>query len=852
MQHNDTREPRVLTLGMLGTGEHRANEKMIVDELIRTIVRDDPNQSFYLLDGPGGRPSKTEKKHPMLGTYDPMIEFDPDTGQFSEIKEPKRRSKEYQERLKTIPAEQLKKMQELKAIPTVQLKKTKIHKAGGVISGSGYREAIVETERIIDSILAKDTEIANGQRKLIINMAGFSRGAVTLLLITNTLAARYPDIDLEVNIFAIDPVPGPKRARANKATFVPSIVKHMIVTSMQDESTPGFAPQDTTKLAIQDPEHTKVEQRIYRGKHGHAKRFWSIPNPVKGENDPFNDIQLNTIDGAKLLWHDLHQFARHNGTKLGSAIPYVYRHETNRDKDGYMDYSRPNPTGENSAADRLKFYNQMVLNKGFYIKAAGRGTHRKFVDHKEDFFLHGRQFFQDREHMALFKQAYPAFFDYYFQKNISGDSPDNVIRDIKKMQGTENYLLKLLSQHQLPFFKGDNITVEHLGSPQGIRLEADFFYWNKELLQLKEDYPQFFNYFLQYKHDPVDERQLGSELQRIQGNPDLLEFLERVGLHDIGKLDMDNLPKPAGHPNIVQTLEKYNELIRLWNATQNICQAVLNGNDKSFSKKEARALLTTLRFHLDTGPSAAVKLQDMQYAIKRTVQENKHKPSLFIYKLNNIQVNPDNHLQLVNHTYAALNKFDLTKVNPERQKLIEDMLNTLRQLHEQGLGNNTRAISEILLIGSQASGYMLRKDFQQAETPLDKTLRQLMRDLPSYGARETPAAQKIVNELREIYFIRSENNANRPNPAAFVQAEAKTSPTPKRRFSGEFSRNSLRFSSLFSRTNTESKRQSPPRKDIKAEKEKEPEQEKEREQSKAPVKETEENKWVSGGIKRHV
>ena len=160
--------PTVLNIAMLGTGQHRDKVKSILTSLVDSIDIGS-NQSAYLIDGLGA-PHKN-KEHLMLGTYDLETAYYPDTGEFKTRK--------------TLKKDPLARATEI----------------GGNLRGDGYLDAIKEI-----CVLAEDM-LRAGKSPLVLNLFGFSRGGDTILRAANTLFGLYGDA-VQVNIFAVDPVPG--------------------------------------------------------------------------------------------------------------------------------------------------------------------------------------------------------------------------------------------------------------------------------------------------------------------------------------------------------------------------------------------------------------------------------------------------------------------------------------------------------------------------------------------------------------------------------------------------------------------------------------------------------------------
>ena len=173
---------------MVGKGDHGDNRNTILTQLCKAI-QTGPNQSVYLLDGPGGESKKDNYLDPRIGTYKASdCVRDNHTGEISVTK--------------TLKTENVPGMLRAK------------------LNGAGSNDAISE------ALLVIDTMLQNSKKPLILNLTGFSRGADNILRLANELATRYSSDELTVNLFALDPVAGPFRTDAPRARLIPDIVAH--------------------------------------------------------------------------------------------------------------------------------------------------------------------------------------------------------------------------------------------------------------------------------------------------------------------------------------------------------------------------------------------------------------------------------------------------------------------------------------------------------------------------------------------------------------------------------------------------------------------------------------------------
>lgn len=440
-------EPRVrpsLNLILLGTGEHHAEVETVLT-LLAKAIEENANQKVHVIDGPGAN-APLDSDHPMLGTYHFSCLTDSQTA--------------------TIIPVKLLKTGFMETTSTI----------GGLIAGSGCQDAIREAVQYIDAV------IATGKKPLVLNMFGYSRGSDTAVRLSNVLYGLYPREEIEINIFAIDPVPGPKRHSSIRSRLVDVNDYEMVL--MCHETRPFLIPQDLAQLEVKNPDILRVH--MLNGDHGASKRFRYHPQ----YRELGTEANKRTTDTPRLLWHAIHAFIKRHGIVLkdNQQIPFVAF------DDGRFSWSasgqfrviqqnETNVSEEKRAEIRLKLYTQMQKNENYYREFSSPfGVEREFVARKADYFLHGVSFFQDKEHMQLFQKQYPHFFDYYFQKNKEGKSPAAVVEDIHAMRANDPDLLILLEQKG--YGKVVNFTAETLPAPRGIPVVMRAMYANKDLMQL--------------------------------------------------------------------------------------------------------------------------------------------------------------------------------------------------------------------------------------------------------------------------------------------------------------------------------------------------------------------------------
>ncbi|MCL4784644.1 MAG: hypothetical protein KJZ70_16545 [Bryobacterales bacterium] len=165
----------------------------------------------------------------------------------------------------------------------------------GNISGHGWEHNVRDAMAIIKFIHA-------GSPISVINMAGWSRGAVTCHMLSNAIASDPDTRGIRINIFAADPVAGPgNRADPSKNTIPPNVQNYFAVVA-EDENRKIMKPVNVG--SIQSHSEDIPNQRV---------KVISVP----GEHN--SGVMRGTPLG-KLVWYLAHKFLSKHGTRLNGGI----------------------------------------------------------------------------------------------------------------------------------------------------------------------------------------------------------------------------------------------------------------------------------------------------------------------------------------------------------------------------------------------------------------------------------------------------------------------------------------------------------------------------------------------------
>lgn len=243
-------------------------------------------------------------------------------------------------------------------------------KGKGLVYGEGMDDNI----RHALAVLAKNWSDFNGHT---VNMIGWSRGAVTCIRMANWIQEFF-GTDINVNIFAVDPVAGGKLGEEVVDTYlIPKVVKSFVALICMDDKRGGFTPQDLRRLKIQDRQSTTC-----------------VLLPMPGAHD--TPVQL----GKDARYAGVAEISRYLGFK------FLQLHGTTF-KSGVTVYT---------AAQLAEKYASVKADSNVFSKLGGAGTieaaqggltRRHVLDDLHQYISHSTSFFVNQHHVECFRLAYP-------------------------------------------------------------------------------------------------------------------------------------------------------------------------------------------------------------------------------------------------------------------------------------------------------------------------------------------------------------------------------------------------------------------------------------------------------------
>jgi hypothetical protein len=222
----------------------------------------------------------------------------------------------------------------------------------GVMDGYGWEQNVEHAMAVLNATVDLPRTI---------NMVGWSRGAITCFMIAHALNENPRTKTINVNIFALDPVPGPGNFDdPNKATLPPNVRRYYAVVQ-EDERRRIFKPVLITADSGMD-----AKTKFYYMPGGHSTGVFRRKNEVG-------------LIAAFLV----HRFLQKHGTRLNGPIQL-------------------------SARDLCELYAKVRIDMAEYQSAGGGilrllGTQRRQVQNK----FQDTEYFVNDHHASQFRKTFP-------------------------------------------------------------------------------------------------------------------------------------------------------------------------------------------------------------------------------------------------------------------------------------------------------------------------------------------------------------------------------------------------------------------------------------------------------------
>ena len=224
-----------------------------------------------------------------------------------------------------------------------------------------------------------------------INLIGWSRGAVTALVIANMLydpsSTEGLFRQIKVNIFAVDPVAGGDAGTKNGAEsrrLIPPNVKQYLSVLNTGENRNTFAPQDLSRVIVVDANASNVVFLPFPGKHDSCAQN---SNP-------------NAKEVSDIAWSLAFRFLGHFGTRITPPGMVL------SDPTAFSRYCAITVKGEQYAA---------VKQKGMYQRLIGMGLGKRSITGELASYTRFSDYFVNEHHRMLFQRLLPQLYGWIFQ-----------------------------------------------------------------------------------------------------------------------------------------------------------------------------------------------------------------------------------------------------------------------------------------------------------------------------------------------------------------------------------------------------------------------------------------------------
>ena len=261
-----------------------------------------------------------------------------------------------------------------------------LKKLRGNVTGHGWEQNVNAAMTIIKFIHAA-SPIS------VINMAGWSRGAVTCHMLCHALASDRETQNIAVNIFAADPVAGPGNRADPRKNTLPGNVSNYFAVVAENENRSIMKPVNVGQIMTDS--------------HGMAQKVKVITVP--GEH---NTGVLKGTPLGKLVWFLAHKFLTRHGTQLNGGI-----HLTHVD------------VWECYAGIRMYMsdFRNMHGSTGAQLGRTDRNVSNNFAQH---------HFWVNEHHLGQFMKAFPLMAPIITNPNLLANGGFQLQQELQRMKST--------------------------------------------------------------------------------------------------------------------------------------------------------------------------------------------------------------------------------------------------------------------------------------------------------------------------------------------------------------------------------------------------------------------------------
>lgn len=429
-----------ISITFLGTGQHRDTHRSVLVSAHNQInsLAQDPNShvAAWLLDGPG---CIGTIEHPTPGTYyykDGKNTNDP-----------------------------------LLAAGEVRRFRDALSEVYRAVTSEGVESSILEATHYLEEIIVQNKGVLPTE----LNLQGFSRGADNCVRLANIIYLLYPDI--KINLFLVDPVPGPGRRDDPESYHMPPNVNNCHITLMLNEHRNFYDPQHAERYVFTNPQ-TSVAYHYLPGRHGAG-----LATNEKKATTPA--VSQTLVQDCLLKFNIEHK-----------ALPKDATNQFWHKSAGGKNIPEAQITPPLSKTERFK---QLCIAMTTYKSLAARPEvtyyHKRRIYTDRARYILDEDLFLDSEHRALFKTLFPATFNWFFEKNFTPPgakkpySKQEVFSELQtlKVQPYVDFYTNLIAKFKIPAVSQ---VEDIIAEPQGIARDEKAGF-NEPLVRDELTYLQF-------------------------------------------------------------------------------------------------------------------------------------------------------------------------------------------------------------------------------------------------------------------------------------------------------------------------------------------------------------------------
>lgn len=256
-------------------------------------------------------------------------------------------------------------------------------KIQGICTGLGWESNVVKTIHTLKGLSPKATTV---------NMVGWSRGAITCTMIAHAMKEVPELAPIKVNIFAIDPVPGPGHWNDVDKVTIPDNVKNYTAVLMEDEQRKIMKAVPVVEVVDDEAE---LKRKVYPMPGGHSTGVMRKDNEV-----------------GTIVAFLAHKWLGKRGTTL---------------KDPMTNVIKPKELCELYAKVRLDLH-EFRKKKGSLVQRKLLGTEKRTIANHFDDTL----YFVNNHHANQFQKEFPSLWKAF--DDPKGFATDVAQKELKRMQ----------------------------------------------------------------------------------------------------------------------------------------------------------------------------------------------------------------------------------------------------------------------------------------------------------------------------------------------------------------------------------------------------------------------------------